>query len=242
MKKKDLNPTEKLMQNLKLIRNYTDYDMIEIEQIDPKFNRIESVQVLDYVVKMDNSDHDNPVVDTIKVVGVIAGTLIFVDDPFPNRKPFGTGRVAYLLNDKEKNFENALSGEQIGKNLEFLASRYADKLLKVIDPEWEEVVKKRHEAIVKAKSIEKPKHKFDPRYNPKGPGYEVAERIKVEVDQPQNVKDMIAAFQAERAESAELIKTLMAKLEVKEEQPVKKVAKKEPVKKDPSIKANFAEE
>jgi hypothetical protein len=242
MKKKDLNPTEKLMQDLKLVRNYTDYDMIEIEQLDPKFNRIESIQVLDYVVKMDTSDHDNPVVDTISVVGVVAGTLIFVDNPFPNRKPFGTGRVAYILNDKEKNFENALSGEQIGKNLEFLAARYADKLLKVIDPEWEEVVKKRHEAIVKAKSIEKPKHKFDPRYNPKGPGYEVAERIKVEVDQPQNVKDMIAGFEAVLAENAVTIKALMEKLGAKEEQPEKKVVKKEPVKKEPSIKANFAGE
>ena len=48
---KELNPTEKAMYDLRMIRNYTDYDMIEIEQLDKSFNRVESVQVLKYSIK-----------------------------------------------------------------------------------------------------------------------------------------------------------------------------------------------
>jgi hypothetical protein len=236
MKQNELNPTERLLRNLRLIKAHTDYDMIGIEQVDRKFNKVESVQIFKYTVKMDNTDPENPVIDEIKG-DITAGTLLFVDDPFPNSDSVGTGRVAYLVNDKKKNFEGYLSGEPYGRNLEFLAANYGDKLFKVIDPKWEEVVKKRHEAIKKAQSVEKPPHVFDRRYNVKGT---VEDRVKVEVEQPKNVQDMIAAFQEERAETAELIKGLKTRLDEKESQPEKKKSKEKSVeKKESPIKSHF---
>lgn len=239
MKNNELNPTERLLRDLRLIKGYTDYDMIGIEQIDPKFNRVESVQVLKYVVKMDSTDPENPTVSEVKGE-VIAGTLLFVDDPYPNRKAVGTGRVAYLLNDKEKNFEDALSGEEFGKNLEFLAANYGAKLFKIIDSKWEEVVKKRYNTIIKAQKVEKPKHNFDRRYNLKGM---VEDRVKIEVEQPKNVEKMITSFQENLTEKDKIIKDLVSRLGDKEKQPEKEEPKKKPVvkKEESSIKSNFAE-
>jgi hypothetical protein len=238
MNKNELNPTEKLMRDVRLIKAHTDYDMIEIEQIDKHYNRVESVQVFKYTVKMDASDPENPTVGELKG-DITAGTLLFVDNPYPNQKPFGTGRVAYLVNDKKKNFDGALSGEERGRNLEYLAANYASNLFKIIDPEWEKVVKKRHEAIVKAQGAAKPKHVFPDRYN-RGL---VDDRVKIQVEHPQSVQEMITNFQkvldSVQAENREL-KSQLGILEV---QPEKKKPKTKPVveKKDSPIESAFAE-
>ena len=68
----------------------------------------------------------------------------------------------------------------------------------------------------------------------------VEDRVKVEVEQPKNVQDMIAAFQAERSETAELIKDLKTRLDEKEKQPEKKKSKEKSVeKKESPIKSHF---
>jgi len=240
--KAELTSSEKLARHLIEVENHTDYEMIEIEQVNPKFNRIESIQVLTYTVKWDKSDRDNPVVEELTAKKITATSLMFVNNPYPNlRRAVGTGRVAYLVNDDKKNFENSLSGEPIGRNLEFLASHYAGNLFKIIDPRWEEVVKKRHEAILEALKIPKPPHKFDRRYSLKGM---VEDRVKVEIEQPENVSAMVEAFNRRLDEKDALIKDLLAEKGVQEEQPVtKKPRIKKPVKKaekEEPIKSAFA--
>ncbi len=240
MNKRELTSSEKLARHLRHINGHTDYQMIEIEQINPKFNRIESVQVLKYAVKWDNADHDNPVVSELTGKRITAGTLVFVDNPYPNRKPIGTGRVQYLINDNEDNFDTALSGEPKGKNLEFLASHYGEKLFKIIDPAWEKVVKKRHEAIVEALKIPKAKHKFDPRYNLKGM---VDDRVKIEVEQPQSVQELIEEFKKRDAERDAMMLEMKKRLDEKETHPAPRKPKRKPAeKKKAAIESNFATE
>lgn len=229
-----------MAQDVRLINNFTELELIEIEQTNRRYNRMQGIQVCYYRTIMNEDEPGNPTVSEVKP-RITGGELVFADNPFP-RKPLkgGTGRVAYLVNDNMDTPDGALSGEVKGWNLEFLAAHYADGWFKVVDPKWDRKVKKRHEAILKKKeTLPSSKHVFDKKYNVRGTGT-VDERVKIEVEQPQNVQEMIAAFQQERLESQEERKKLLETIESlkKDKQPEKK---EEPKKPDNGKKTNFAE-
>lgn len=237
--KKELTVTEKIAQDVRLINNFTDYELIEIEQTNRFYKRMQGVQICHYKILWDESEPGNPTVREIKP-RIIGGELVFADNPF-NRKPIegGTGRVAFLVNDNEDTPEGALSGEVKGWNQEFLAAHYADGWFKIVDKKWDKIIRKRHEEILKKiESCPPQKHVFEKKYNVKGIT-NVDERIKVEVEQPQSVQDMIKSFQDERLESQKTIKKLLEKVEALEK--TSKPDKKEPVVEN-GKKSNFVEE
>lgn len=228
--KEDLKPREKLAEYVRIITNHTDYELIEIEQTDKAANKMQGIMVCNYHIIYDDSDPLDPTVDKV-LPRIAGGELFFAENPFP-RKPVGTGKVAYLIADNEKTPKNSLSGEPLGWNLEFLAAHYDQGWFKVIDKKWERKIKKRHEAIKKALAeAPKQKHSFDRRYAVKGIG-DIDERIKVEVEQPENVQSLIASFQKQLEEmkatneslKAELYKKKSSKKEQKEEEEVQSFA------------------
>jgi len=223
---KEMTPTERLAKDLRVMNAHTDFDMIEIEQTNRKFQKMEGALVYKYKETMNVDDAENPVIDSIKG-DFEGGTLWLVENPYPNRKPVGTGLVAYLVNDNNETPENSLSGEARGWNLEFLAAHYDSGLFKVIDPKWDSVVKKRHEAIKKALQTDRPKHKFDPRYNPKGPGYGVGEKLNLVVEHPKDVstelnefREELRALRKDKKEDKGMIAKLTKLLEKKAKPPV----------------------
>ncbi len=179
--------TKELADYVLEIQNFTNYKTIEIEQVNSRMNNIHGALVLRYKKKYNDEDPENVVVDGIHGEKIDGGPIKFVKNPYPGaRKPIGTGRVTYLIDDQlspdEKDFPKGfLSGAEKGRNLEFLASLYGEGLFKIVDPEWEKIVRERHEAMMEAKKMIILNHKFDKKYTVKGMGTdEDMRRISVE--------------------------------------------------------------
>jgi hypothetical protein len=168
--------TKELAEYFMLVRRYTKYELIEIEQINPSANYIQGTMMLRYKKEMDDTDPQNVSVKGIRGNRIDGGTMVFVEDPYPNvRKPVGTGKVTYLLDDElppdKEDFPNGyLSGAEKGYNLEFLASHYGEAMWTIIDPKWDKIVRERYEAMMKEKAKMISVHKFDKKYAVKNVG------------------------------------------------------------------------
>jgi hypothetical protein len=182
---KTVSEREILIDHISMITGKTDYELIEIEQVNNRFSGAKGIMDLKYGKKFDDSDPERISVKTLVNVGVCGGELKFYDNPFPGRKPLPgtTGKVAFVLADKEPLPVGALSGEKKGWNLEFLASHYGENNFKIVDPKWDKIVKQRYENIL-AKISETPKvHKFDRKYEVKGVGVPTEPgTMKIQVD------------------------------------------------------------
>ena len=139
-------PKEMAQEYYEIVSGYTDYEIIEIEQVNPRMNRLEGAMVLHYTKQMDTTDPESPVIRGV-TQNITGGTLTFIESPYP-RKPVGTGRVAYLIADRNPTPVNSLSGEKLGWNEEFLASHYGDDIFVIVDEEWDKKIRARHEKII----------------------------------------------------------------------------------------------
>ena len=168
---KAMSETEMLLDRISTINSKTEYELIEIEQVSSRFNGATGIKDIRYKKMLDDSDPGHVTVKELKGIEFYGSELRFYENPY-SRKPLPgtTGKVAFVLADKEPVPVNAQSGEKKGWNLEFLASHYGLGLFKIVDPKWDEKVRVRHEKILAAQE-EKPKvHKFDRKYDVKGIG------------------------------------------------------------------------
>ncbi len=205
---KDLSPHDQAAQDYRLITNHTDFDIIEIEQTNKRYNNMQGIQICSYKAVWDDEDPTSPVIKSINPK-VIGGKVLFVENPFA-RKPVkgGTGRVAFLINDDRKTPKGSLSGEAHGWNIEFLAAHYDEGWFVVVDQKWDKVVQKRHKAILKSREDWKPtQHKFDRKYAVKGIG-DVDERIAIQVEQPKDQQAILNDIQEERKKMTEMFKEM----------------------------------
>ena len=126
--------TQELAEYIQLVQAHTDYELIEIEQVEPRANNIQGIQILRYKKELNDEDPENITVSGLNAVRVDGGAVSFVANPYPTlRKPLGTGKVSYLIDDnlpppKEDYPNGFLSGAEKGLNLEFLASHYGENL------------------------------------------------------------------------------------------------------------------
>lgn len=253
----DLKPIDQVREDYRLIKAHTNYELIEIEQTRPPsgrvVSRLQGFLAYKYKTRMDDTtDPENPTVSSIN--GRIDGdTIQFVENPFPGRKPVGTGKIAFILNDNlpadpEEFPDGYLSGAEKGYNLEVLATHYNEQLWKIIDPEIEKEVIKRSEAIQEKVSNQVNQHIFGNKYGQNKSGNGQEKEIKISVDQSNDelremMKEMRQIIDAQAKEIAAMKKpkspkkvTTMKPKEVKSEPAV--VEPK--VEKAPETVSNFA--
>lgn len=115
-----------LARDLSIIVNAIGIPVIEIEQCDPRVRRLEGIMVCKYrevqqteEELMSGQEQGNQ--SSKYPYKIEGGTLEFVQNPYA-RKPIGTGRVAFLIDDQEEVPRGAMSGSPRGWNREFLAS------------------------------------------------------------------------------------------------------------------------
>lgn len=206
---KELKPSEQLIQDRNVIRNHTPFDEIIIEQTNKRANHMQGIVKCHYTPIWDDTEPENPIIDHVnwKKIG---GNINFIANPFGDITITGTGRIALLINDDNPVPKHSLSGETTGFNLEFLASHYGEGWFKIIDPEIEKEVKKRYEAIIKAKKKDI-KHQFDRRYAVRGIGT-VDERVKIEVENPKDVQEMLLEMKKELENARETNKDLLTEI------------------------------
>jgi len=145
IKKEDMQ--KQMMEDRKVLQNFLNIPVIELEQLNPRVRCLHGVQTVKYRSKGgDVLDDETSLEYEYDWVG---GEIVFVDNPYP-RPPVGTGRVALVPDDSKDPTGNAialpegcLSGSISGWNLEFLASHYLENYWKIIDEEYEKVVQER---------------------------------------------------------------------------------------------------
>ena len=166
---KTIDPKAALLEEIGLINAKTEYELIEIEQTNSRFSQAKGIKALKYNKLWDDTDPMNVSVKGLSNVEICGGELNFVDKPYP-RKPVsgGTGRVAFILADKEATPKHSLSGEKTGWNLEFLASHYDSGFFKVVEPKWDAKVKARYEKILENIKLQPAPKKRDLRYDVRG--------------------------------------------------------------------------
>lgn len=183
----------------RLIYSKSKYEMIEIEQVNPKFAGIKGAVKLDYnkVIDVDDPTHVKSI--TIKNPPFKGANILFVDCLEARKTlPGTTGKVAFLIADDMDVPVGSMSGEKTGWNLEFLASHYGENLFKIVEPKWDEIVKARYEKIIETKKANPIIHKVDRRYEVKGIGVapEVGNfRIQVDHQGQDELKTAFIALQ-----------------------------------------------
>jgi hypothetical protein len=208
--------TNELAEYVRLVKRHTEYELIEIEQVNSDTNYIQGAMILRYKKQMDDTDPQNISVKGIQGQRIDGGTMVFVEDPYPNlRRPVGTGKVTYVLEDKlpptKEDFPKGyLSGADAGYNLEFLASHYGAGFWTIIEPKWDKIVRERHEAMMKAKSKMISVHKFDKKYAVKSVGT-APDITQISMVPDQSMLDALKAVQEQLAEAQNKIDTMEKK-------------------------------
>lgn len=136
-----------MMEDRKVLQNYLNIPVIEIEQLNPRVRSLHGIQDVKYRSRGgDILDDERSIEYDYDWVG---GEIVFIDNPY-SRPPVGTGRVAFVPDDSKDPTgsvislpDGALSGNTSGWNLEFLASHYLENYWKIIDSKYEEIVQER---------------------------------------------------------------------------------------------------
>lgn len=186
-----------ILEERKIINSKSKYEMIEIEQVNPRFTEIKGAVKLDYNKLIDDTDPKRLSVKSIIIKNppFKGANIIFIDCPEARKSlPGTTGKVAFLIADDAEVPAGSMSGEKKGWNLEFLASQFDGGLFKVVDSKWESIVKERYEKIIKAKKDNPVIYKVDRRYDVKGVGVAPESgNLRIQVDH-QGQDELKAAF------------------------------------------------
>jgi len=199
-----------ILEERKIINSKSKYEMIEIEQVNPRFTEIKGAVKLDYNKLIDDTDPKRLSVKSIIIKNppFKGPNIIFIDCPEARKSlPGTTGQAAFLIADDAEVPAGSMSGEKKGWNLEFLASQYDSGLFKVVDPKWESIVKERYEKIIKAKKDNPVIYKVDRKYEVKGIGVSPdTGNFRIQVDHS-GQEELKAAFLALQKKVDELVES-----------------------------------
>lgn len=138
---------KQMMEDRKVLQNYLNIPVIEIEQLNPRIRALHGIQMVKYRSRGGDVLDDETSIEY--EYDWIGGEIVFVENPYP-RPPIGTGRVSFVPDDEADPTGNGiqlpdgcLSGSTTGWNLEFLASHYLENYWKIIDENYERKVQER---------------------------------------------------------------------------------------------------
>lgn len=149
----------KLAKDLSVITNILGMGVIEIELRDPRVRELQGIMVCSY---KEYHPMDEELLQTTGAMNtaqrypnkILGGTLKFVMNPYA-RMPLATGRVAFLIDDKEDTPLGAMSGIKKGWNREFLAAHFMlngkntnDDMWIIVDDAVRKDIEARHASIV----------------------------------------------------------------------------------------------
>lgn len=122
--------------------------IIKIIQTDRRYNQIMGIKTIDYT---DPSDEDE--IENHRFMPVLTSGKVYFLRDFEVAQRLDerqTGRVAYLIDDKDRAPEGALAitGEKHGWNRHFLAAHYGEGWFRIADPEYDEIIKDLHRKIM----------------------------------------------------------------------------------------------
>lgn len=147
-----------LMQRNNVITNILGIPLIEIEQINPRINKLSGAMGVRY--NNVGGDVDDPESQLDYEYEYVGAEIEFIANPIP-RAPLGTGKVAFLCDDEmDANGKKiqvpvgSLSGEEYGWNRELLASHYAEGYWRIVDPTIDGEIQERYRHIIKSKMID----------------------------------------------------------------------------------------
>ncbi len=151
---------EQMARDLAVIVNILKFNVIEVEQLDPRARELQGIIVCKYneikeadeALLVERMPHlQNQSRYRFRLIG---GSLTFVMNPYVSRMAVGTGRVCFLVDDNLPVPPMSLSGATHGWNREFLATHYEAGFWQIIDSEMQQDIYNRHlriQAAIKAR-------------------------------------------------------------------------------------------
>lgn len=142
----------RVLDNLNIVQSVLGIPMIEIEQLNPRIRLLNGAMVVKaHRTGGDVEDPESVIQYDYEYQG---GEISFIPNPYP-RKPLGTGKICFLVDDQNDPLgkavdvpENAMSGEPTGWNRELLASHYGECYWRIVDPKIDMEIRDRYRRIL----------------------------------------------------------------------------------------------
>ena len=172
-----------LVEKLGVVHNILGFDLIKVAQMSPRFKGCFGPLDVRYNKRRKYNPDEHDSMYAWEFVQTKAEPM---DDPYPSGPPIGTGKVMYMVDDKEPTPSTSKSGAKEGYNREFLATHWGEGF-KVLDPEQEIEIRARAEAIQARIEAEKqgtyqPEPEVDPIADEENP---------ITQQKPQSMRDKI---------------------------------------------------